>query len=395
MLSVLVLARHYYPSPGAATNRLTNMVEALREAGNKVTVVTRTLPGLPRSNMEFGPAGERIVRVPADRTTGFDLRRAMQMVNFPLHAARLATTLVPEVDVIISDPPPTVGLAAAFVAHRSNCAFVYYLSDRWRDLMAVSTSATARQLAPLVGMLEDVAIRRAHRVVAATEHLAEYSRRLNSNVTLIPNGVDGRIFTPTGPPILDLAPSAGLPYFLYAGNFGEAHGASIFALASERLWRGGELGFGLTFVGYGSDAERIRRVAVSWPERLRMVDPAQPLVVAGAFRGALAGLASVKDAAEMRGAIPVKALASVMSGCPVLYAGGGSFRAEVEAGDMGIGCDTDVDQVAEAMVGFIRQPWIEARRMGLGAEARSRGYDNRGHGPAYKQLVEALGQTNA
>ena len=392
MLKVVVLARHYFPSPGAATSRLTNMVKALRDGGHDVTVITRTLPGSPATDRELGPMGERIVRVSGDTSTGFGLKRAWELLGFAARAMLAVRRLVPAADVMVSDPPPTVGIGLIFLRNRSSRRSIYYLSDSWRDLVAISGSGKARHLAFLVGIIENFVVRRVDIVIAATTHLAQYARRLNSNVVCLRNGVDGIIFTADGPSSSELAPKGDLPYFLYAGNYGEAHGASVFALAAERLWRNGEVGFGLVYVGYGSDAPDIHKVAQAWPGQLRIIDPVQPPVVAAAFRGALAGLASVKDVREMHGATPVKALASIMSGCPLIYAGGGSFRSEVVDRGWGAACDTDVEQVAQSMLSFLRSPWTAAQRARLGAEAQDH-YDNRVHQATYRSIVELATRT--
>lgn len=389
MPDAVLLARHYYPSPGAATNRLMNMVSALVDAGWGVTVITRTLTDVSAKEPARGPLGERILRVPGDSTTGFGWGRLAQLTVFPWRAARVALKTLPPADVVVCDPPPTMGLAAIALARRWRGRSVYYLADRWQDLMAISNSRVARLFAAIVAVLENWVIGHSDHVLAVTEESADYAATLNGCVTTLTNGVDGSAFRPDGELQSKIAFDNDLNYFLYAGNYGEAHGATIFAEAAHLLWKSGAQKFGVIYVGYGSDDEQIREIAWTWPDQFRLLDPVQPDIVAAAYRGAIAGLASVKSDNKMHGVVSVKALASIVSGCPILYVGSGRFRDEVISNDYGFACDREPEAVAKAMIRFLEDPWDQKQRCDLAERARSK-YDVRRHHPTYRKLFESL-----
>ena len=51
-------------------------------------------------------------------------------------------------------------------------------------------------------------------------------------------------------------------------------------------------------------------------------------------------------------AYPTKILASLAQGTPVIYAGPGQAARDIAEGELGVACNLDADEVAEAMVGL-------------------------------------------
>lgn len=357
--------------------------------GWQVKVITRELADHgPTQLPELGPNGEQISRVPGDNATGVGLRRIFDLVRFPWAAWRSARRM-PRADVVLADPPPTVGLAALILARQFKGVPVYYFADPWGRLLRSSNSRVGPALGVLVGLLERMVLKASGLVLTVTPGFARQAGQYSNEVVLVLNGVDGSVFrycdSTDGLVHLDLP---AVPYFLYAGNYGEAHAASIFARAALLDWRAGKRTYGVVFMGYGSDAQAIHGAAAEFPDLCKSIPPQPPTIAAAAFRGAVGGLASVKPSEHMSDAVSVKALASIMCGAPLVYVGGGPFFDEVEARRYGVALPHNEGSVAQALEQFAQSPWTPHQRSELAARAAER-YDNRIQAV---QLVEAVGQ---
>src|SRR5690606_35176695 len=99
---------------------------------------------------------------------------------------------------VISDPPPTVGLAAILLARRAHAKASYYYADSWADLLAVSGSAAARWLARPVALVERFVLGKVAMIIAVTPGVARGLYPIYPKVLLAHNGVDGEIFTSLG-----------------------------------------------------------------------------------------------------------------------------------------------------------------------------------------------------
>lgn len=386
---VLLAARHYYPLPGAATNRLVSLVEQLRAEGSDVLVVTRTYPGCRRR--ETGVHGEEIVRVRGDSESGTGFRRAFALGLFPLLVALHVMSRGVRPWLIISDPPPTVGAAMVIIGRLRRTKTVYYYADSWVDLYVAHT-LTGRALRWLVQKLENYSLARSSLVVAVTGHLSALALSKGANVIEVPNGVDISIFAHAVEHLngLPVMPEPRRPYFLYAGNYGEAHGATVFAKAAELLWLKG-LDFDLVYMGYGSASVEIESIALRHPHRLRLISPQPPHVAAAALRACVAAAASLREDPTLEHAVPVKALAAITSGAPLVYAGQGDFARVVEEKGYGLVSEAEPEKVAQNFELMLKRPWSDAKRADLSSRASSL-YDNRGGAQRLVRIFFELGE---
>lgn len=364
-LSVLLIARHYWPLPGAASNRLAPFVAALIARGCEVTVLTRR--SAEGESCSVGPSGERIFGVEGDSTSGASLGRASKLVKFAGSARRCLRDNGPY-DIVIADPPPSV-IFSLLGADLKSTTLVYFLADRWGELLAGSQNKLLRQLSPIVERLEKTVVRKSDITIAVTAALETWATRIapRTEVLLAANGVSKQVFR-TGLVAANPPFPNGVPYFLYAGNFGEAHGAAIFAEAAELLLEKGYK-FGVAFYGYGSDLAKIQSVSDRWPDNVLIKKPVQPDEIAALHNGSLAGLASVRTDSTTCHFVPVKALASIACGAPLVYAGGGNFADEVREHNYGTQCSRDRASVAAGMLTMLETPWPLADRSKLSSHA--------------------------
>ena len=107
LLRLVVIARHYWPRPGAASVRLQGLTEAARDQGWAVVVITTTGQDLPQ--VSHGPSGETIIRLRGDTSTGMSMRRAVDLVAFASRA-RIRSRQLGSADIVLCDPPPTLSL---------------------------------------------------------------------------------------------------------------------------------------------------------------------------------------------------------------------------------------------------------------------------------------------
>ena len=368
--SIALVARHYWPRPGAATVRLQALVRELRSRGHEVTVLTALSDDC--SHPTGGPLGERVVPLPADKATGVGLARLVGLGRFAWAVRRALPRLQP--DVVVSDPPPTSALAGLSAG---GAPLVYYVADSWAQMLREGDSKLGLLIARGVHRLESRALRRSALVVAVRANLAALANDAGaSRVILEPYGTDLTVFQPEGALWAD--PWGGeLPYFLYAGNYGVVHGATVFIEAAERLWSDG-LRFGVVYMGYGADQPEVEAAAARHPEFFRTFTSQPPETAAAAYRGALAALSSARPLAVTAETRPAKSLAAAACGCPQVYSGAGSFAAEVSAGELGIAVPWDPAAAATAMQSLVEaaedDPGAQQHRKAIAAYA-AREYD--------------------
>lgn len=382
---LVIVARHYWPRPGAASVRLQGLTELARERGWQTVVLTAAGPDF--HDVAVGPSGETVMPLRGDMSTGVSGRRALDLLAFAFRVLRSSRTLG-SVDVVLSDPPPTSGLAALLVARRLGARSVFYLADSWADMVRQRRGLVGGRLATAVTAAENICLRRSDAVVAVTGRLGAAARDAGSRrVVVVENGTDVETFSPDGPkwesPWGDT-----IPYFLYAGNYGVVHGASVFAKAAEELWKRGFV-FGLVFMGYGAERDALENVRARWPATLLLYAPVPPETAAAAFRGARGGLCSVSALQVTLDSRPAKALASLAAGCPLVFAGSGEFADEVRAEGLGLVAPWEPAAVAHLLEAALDQDRSMERSRVLSQYAKDH-FDRRGSAGRVVDLLEQM-----
>lgn len=348
---VLVISRIHLPEAAAASFRLDAVERALVRAGLAVRVLTTSVPGL----QAVDPEGVSVSRWPALRDSSGYLRGYLPYMSFDIPlVGRLLFTRTASIALV--EPPPTTGVIARLILGLRRTPYVWYAPDVWSD--ATDSTSAPGVVKAAVRAMESFAIRGARAVVAVNEGVAERVRLLGARtIHVVPNGIDTEVFVPVGlrPTETELA-EVGItgPYLLYAGTASEWQGAEVFVRALARVRRlYPEVQ--LLFIGQGTAwprlaelAERIEPGADGAPAVL--FKPSMPAVQAAAWqRGALASLVSIRPGIGYDFAYPTKVLASVACGTPVLYAGAGPARADIESAHLGWCCEHDEDSVAATM----------------------------------------------
>ncbi|MDC4232636.1 glycosyltransferase [Actinomyces sp. B33] len=366
---ILVATRLFAPEPAAAALRLLALVEALKDGGADVEVLTSRPPaGLAEEASDLdarlarpGPDGARVrvSRAPVLRDATGAVRGYLPYLSFDLPL--LARLLVARrADAVVNEPPPTTGAVVKVACALRRIPRVYFVAD------IVSDAARAQGVAPgvvaVLTRLEAFALRGASRVLAVSEGVAARVLDLaGRGADVVPNGID----TSCGPvdpreqePPADWPGTDG-PVFVYAGTVAEWLAPEVFiegfARVADRM-----PGSRLVFLGQGSAWDALRRATAGRGDVIW-----HPTVSADEARlwaaHACAGLASIRPGAYDY-AYPTKILSSLAAGTPVIYAGPGRAREDVVEGRLGWAVDADPGAVAEALLEAAACPASDQRR---------------------------------
>jgi glycosyltransferase involved in cell wall biosynthesis len=331
-----------------------------------------------------------VTPIGGDSRTGVGIKRIIELLAFTAAAAKRLRQMRP--DVVIADPPPSSGIAILLSGAGTK---VYYIADSWSEMLNQGAGRLGRLISKTVWLIESMVMRRVDMVIAVRDNLGSLAEKAGAQrVTVAPYGTDVSVFCAAGDG-WDAGPEKNSPFFLYAGNYGVVHGASVFLKAAELLWTEG-WDFRVVFMGYGSEFEAIATAAHRFPGRFISLPPMPAEVAAAAHRSAVASLASMRPVAVTEQTRPAKALASVACGCPViLAAGAGTFSEEVIKNRLGLAVPWEPQAAAEAMrqllAGDVRGSGEIASREDI-AEYGLRNYDMRGTAKALVQEITDLGR---
>ena len=380
---VTLATRTFTPEPTAAALRLGALARALAVGGDRVRVLTsRLAPSVARDARQSAGSdadpGEgaglvEVRRAPVLRDRTGAVRGYVSYMSFDLPLlVRLLTG--PRPDVVVSEPPPTTGAAVRIACAARRVPYVYYCADIVSD--AAALAGVPSIVVRTVAGLESFALRGARRVIAVSDGVARRARDLGArDVAVVPNGVRVPDAVVTGTP--EGFPTCDGPVFVYAGTVAQWLAPEVFVDAFERVRA--RLGDArLVFVGQGSGwealAERSRGVA-----GVDMIPAVSAEEADRWMARATATLASLRPGGYDY-AYPTKILASLAQGTPVIYAGPGQAARDIAEGELGVACNLDADEIAEAMVGLVSgtaawvgaegaRAWVSAHRS---VEASSR-----------------------
>ena len=352
---VTLATRTFTPEPTAAALRLGALARALAVGGDRVRVLTsRLAPSVARDARQSAGSdadpGEgaglvEVRRAPVLRDRTGAVRGYVSYMSFDLPLlVRLLTG--PRPGVVVSEPPPTTGAAVRIACAARRVPYVYYCADIVSD--AAALAGVPSIVVRTVAGLESFALRGARRVIAVSDGVARRARDLGArDVAVVPNGVRVPDAVATGTP--EGFPTCDGPVFVYAGTVAQWLAPEVFVDAFERVRA--RLGDArLVFVGQGSGwealAERSRGVA-----GVDMIPAVSAEEADRWMARATATLASLRPGGYDY-AYPTKILASLAQGTPVIYAGSGQAARDIAEGELGVACNLDADEVAEAMVGL-------------------------------------------
>jgi len=242
-----------------------------------------------------------------------------------------------------------------------------------------------------MGGLADAACRRAARVVALSEGMADIARaRGAARVAVIPQGADLDLFGPHIPPWRPAGAASQEMLAVYAGAHGRANGLALLLEAARLLAARGERRVRLLLVGEGGEKPALRRAGAGLPN-LDFLDPMPKRELAGLLAGAQAGLLCLAPVPEFAGRVAPNKLTDLLAaGLPVLSNLPGETAALLATHGAGetLG-PTDAPALADALTRLAQD---SARRRAMGEAARAlavRRFDRRLLAARFVAEVEA------
>ena len=354
---VIIVSRLFAPEVGAAAYRLKALAEALTAAGAEVEVLSTK----PPKGMVVQSSQYIVRRWPVLRDAGGSVRGYMQYMSFDIPVF-FRLLFSKKSDVFVVEPPPTTGLMVSLVAALKQTPFVYFSAD-------VSSSAAkgigigGLVLKVLTG-LERHVLRRARSILAVSEGVKQEVAALTGktgNIVNVGTGVDTVTFAFRGD-----NKSAEGEYFVYAGTMSEIQGAGVFVDAFLSIMDSYPE-VRLMMFGQGVELDELKAKAAGHRQRILFYEPVPGAEVAQWSRSSLANLASVRPGKGYDFAFATKALAGLSAGAPAIYSGVGPLKEIITTHNLGIGCDWDVEEVANAMGLAIENRVSAERRAQLSA----------------------------
>lgn len=352
----ILSTRIYPPETGAAPLRLAGLVRALQRRGFDVTVLTSQV----RPSVD---STEHVRRFPVLRDKQGVVRGYLSYLSYDLPLFfRLLAAKRP--DVYISEPPPTTGIVTMLAAFLKRRPYVYFAADIWH--VAAEGMGSSRFVVALLKRAETLAWKRASAILAVTDGIAakiETAGITPSTVARIGSGIDTDLFTAAGKTVTFSSPT-----FIYAGTMSEFQGADIFIRALARAQRQDAR---IIFFGQGTQLPRLEKLAAQLvPGRVDFRGVVPPSEVAEHLRGSTGGLVSLDPNVHYDFVVPTKSLVVVACGRPVIYAGPGPFKRQIQDERLGWASDWDEDDVAAAIDLACETPTDEREADRLGAWVR-------------------------
>ena len=372
----LILTQYFYPEIGAPQVRLAAMAKELLHLGHQVEVVT-ALPNYPEGKIfptyqkHFYCAEEwetiRVHRVWLYAATGAGWKRLLSYCSFLITAFWGIRHAQKPDYLFVESPPLFLGITAYLVAKYWQVPFIFNVADLWPDSVHALGLMRKGWALKLAEKLEHWLYTQACYINAVTEGNREvliHQKHVEpTKVLFLPNAVDTQLFHPQ-PPDLLWKNSLGLPdkpLVLYAGTHGYAHGMDTILEAAQLL---PDVIFLL--VGGGSEKDRLQERSQQMKlENIIFWAPQPPTVITRLYSLALAGLSTLRFSSLSEGTRPVKILAVMACGKPLLYSGVGEGAQLVEEAQAGLVLPPD-DPVALAQgVHYLLEHPQEAQQFGL------------------------------
>lgn len=365
-MRIVIVSRIFTPEPAAASFLLHATAEAFASAGHEVEVITTRVPS---SLTGPAPEGVRVRRAWVKRDEQGYVRGYFSYLSFDIPAFfRLLFSR--RADLYLVEPPPTTGAVVRVVAALRRTPYVYDAADLWSDAAGVVTSS--RFVLGALRMVERFAMRGAAHAFAISQGLIDRMRQIGitTPASAVGFGTDVESFGYT------VQDSPVEPVFVYGGSYSEWHGAEVFVRAFEGVRRAYG-GARLVFVGNGSEQPRLWELVESLGlEGVEFLAPVAPQRLAEMLSGATASLASLRPEAGYDYAFTTKVYASLVSGCPVVFAGTGPtgpfLRAAAEHQPVGVAVAWDVAATESAMLQAAAAPLSAERRTELAAWSAQR-----------------------
>ena len=387
-MKILYISQYFPPEMGAPAARVSELAEHWAQSGHDVTVLTG-FPNHPtgiirpeyRKSFRRVIFRERVRNVNVVRSWLLPLpnRRPIErMLNYSsfLASAAITGSFLGAPDVVIaSSPQLLVGLAGWWIAKLKRVPFIFEVRDLWPEsLVAVGVGNAKSMLHRSLTRIAAFLYQKADHVVVVTpafrEFLVDRWQVPAEKISVVPNGVETRMFSPQFPDH-DLRNSLGGDGKFVAsfiGTMGLAHGLNTLIAAAERFEKT-EPDILFMLVGEGADRKRITALAqAKGLSNIRFVPQQLRDKVPDYIAASDVCLVLLKKSEVFETVIPTKMLEFMSCGKPVILGVGGQAREMIEGSRAGLCIEPEnVDQLCSAILRLREEQWL---RESLGRNGR-------------------------
>ncbi|MEN8151475.1 MAG: glycosyltransferase family 4 protein [Planctomycetota bacterium] len=403
----IALVCHYFaPEPGAPQARLEETARTWVRDGHDVTVLT----GFPNHPDGVLAAADRGRLFRAEERDGIRvlrswlfatpnrgvLKKTLGHLSFMATAALVGGARARRPDVVVVSSPTFFSVfAAAFLARRWGCPWVFEVRDLWPAIFTELGVLTNRTAIGILTRLELALYRRATRVVTVTDGFREniVGRGIEpGRVVTITNGVDTRRFAPVADraEIRDRLGVADRFVVLYLGAHGVSHALGRMLDVAAR-WRDDPSAL-FRFVGEGAEKRGLEaRAAAEGLTNVEFLPAVQKDEVADLYHAADVCLVPLRDVPLFSTFLPSKMFEIMGCGRPVLASVRGE-AAEILARSGGavVVPPEDVGSIDRALRELRESP-ERRREMGrAGADFVRRHYDREVLATRYADLLSKI-----
>jgi colanic acid biosynthesis glycosyl transferase WcaI len=376
-MKVLFLTQWFDPEP---IFKGLPFARALRDRGHEVQVLTG-FPNYPEGKLYPGYRlrlmqrevmdGIEVIRVPLYPSHDSSaLRRVANYVSFALAASLIGSWAVRRADVMyVYHPPATVALPAIVIGTLRGIPFVYDIQDLWPDALAATGMVKSGFLLRLVDWWCRMTYGMADRIVVLSQGFKRVLVQRGveeAKVEVIYNWAEEGAAA-AAPPNASLSPDA-LPgpfNVVFAGTMGKAQALET-VLQAARIVKGSDPDVRFTFIGGGTEVERLLDLAREMQLDNVVFEARRPMSEMGAVLGAAdLLLVHLKDDPLFAITIPSKTQAYMAAGRPIVMAVRGDAAELVKRADAGVACPPeDPEALAKRIIELRRLPWERLEEMG-------------------------------
>ena len=270
-MKLLILTQYFPPEVGAPQNRLFELAVRLKRIGVDVAVLT-AMPNYPQMKIYDGYEGkdylyEEIEGIPVHRSSIYlpksksIIQRLLNYFSFVYSSARVGTSKIGDVDVIMCESPPLfLGYSAMYLKRKKKAKLIFNVSDLWPESAEKLGVVTNKRMLKLAYNLEAKLYRKSLLVTGQTQGICKSINERFPKVKTywLPNGVDASYYNPltvTGNWRKENGFHDNDILFLYAGIIGLAQGLEILLSAAEIVKQQPTIKF--IVVGSGPEKEKL------------------------------------------------------------------------------------------------------------------------------------------
>lgn len=406
-LRILVLTHFYHPETGGTPNRIVPIVEAARDAGHVVHVVTNK-PNHPEGRIRDAYRGRILLRrvvfgvpvtycwVYASPRKSF-LHRVLNYLSFMVMGIIAGVAVRGRFDIVFaSSPPLPVGIAGWVVARLKRARYVFDVRDQWPEVAVALGELSRPGFVRLAERMEAFIYRHADAITSVTRgFVADIRAAVGDSrpVELVRNGTVPETFSrddrrPAG---RDLMGAGDRFVVLFAGNIGVAQGLDhVMEAAAQLQERKASVLF--VFLGSGARLDFLRREAERRTlQNVRFLPRTDLETAAGLHAAADALLVALVRHEVFQKYIPSKLYDAMAAGRPLLLSVDGEARDLVEEHGAGVYYPPEDAAGLVGAVEWLRAHPQEASAMGRrGRDAAVRCYSRSEQAGQLLQLFDSL-----